>query len=95
MINNNHKTSLTTFYNSAISASGYRWQTPTAPEARGILAGAYASLRRRKRHHRTTRTEGATDRDWSCCEFRSGALAGREQSSLTCPGGCARGPPPA
>src|SRR6266545_5517013 len=54
----------------------YCWQTPTAPEARGKLAGGGAKSRRRKRHGRTTRPERAPDRDWSCCEFRSGVPAG-------------------
>jgi hypothetical protein len=76
MINNNPKTSLTTFYNSAISSLGYCWQTPPAPEARGILAGAGAKPSRRKPHDRTPRPESAPDRDWSCCEFRSGVPAG-------------------
>jgi hypothetical protein len=56
--------------------SGYCWQTPRAPEARGILAGAGAERRRRKHHDRTWRHERAPDRDWSCCEFRSGVPAG-------------------
>ena len=57
-------------------SSGYRWQTPPALEARGILAGGGAKRSHRKRHDRTTRPERAPDRDWSCCEFRSVVPAG-------------------
>src|SRR5215510_4497987 len=56
--------------------SGYCWQTPTAPEARGILAGGGAKRSRRKRHDSNTRPERAPDRDWSCWEFWSGVPAG-------------------
>src|SRR5215467_6779968 len=56
--------------------SGYCWQTPIAPEGRGILAGGGAKRSHRKRHDRTTRPERAPDRDWSCCEFRSVVPAG-------------------
>ena len=55
---------------------GYCWQTPPAPEARGILAGGGAKRSRRKRHDSITRPERAPDRDWSCCEFRSCVPAG-------------------
>src|SRR5262245_9486456 len=55
---------------------GYRWQTPTAPEAREILAGGGAKRSRRKRRDSITRPERAPDRDWSCCEFGSGVPAG-------------------
>ena len=55
---------------------GYYWQTPTAPEARGILAGGRAKRRHRKRHDRTSRPERAPDRHWSYCEFWSGVPAG-------------------
>ena len=56
--------------------SGYCWQTPTAPEARGILAGGGAKRRRRRRRHRNMPPERSPDRDWSYCEFWSGVPAG-------------------
>src|SRR5262245_13502638 len=54
----------------------YRWQTPRALEARGILAGGGAKRSHRKRHDSITRPERAPEQAWFCCEDRSGVPAG-------------------
>src|SRR5262245_3019079 len=67
----------------------YCWRTPSAPEARGTLAGGGAKRNHRKRHNRATRPERAPDPGCFCREFWSVAPPGREKSLLVCPGGCA------
>src|SRR5262245_36367534 len=51
--------------------SGYCWRTPSAPEARGTLAGGGAKRNHRKRHNRATRPERAPDPGCFCREFWS------------------------
>src|SRR5262245_14324850 len=68
---------------------GYCWRTPSAPEARGTLAGGGAKRNHRKRHNRATRPERAPDPGCFCREFWSVAPPGREKSLLVCHGGCA------
>jgi len=77
------------------AALRYCWRTPSAPEARGTLAGGGAKRNHRKRHNRATRPERAPDPSCFCREFWSVAPPGREKSLLVRPGGCARAPPPA
>src|SRR5262245_36800626 len=69
--------------------SRYCWRTPSAPEARGTLAGGGAKRNHRKRHNRATRPERAPDPGCFCREYWSVAPPGREKSLLVCPGGCA------
>src|SRR5262245_19833064 len=70
-------------------SSRYCWRTPSAPEARGTLAGVGAKRNHRIRHNRATRPERAPDPGCFCREFWSVAPPGREKSLLVCPGGCA------
>ena len=74
---------------------GYCWQTPTAPEAGGKLAGGGAKRSHRKRYDRTTRPERASDRDWSCREFQSGVPAGMRTNFFDLSRWLRFAPPPA